>query len=689
MARPPTTTPQVAAPAERLVADQFWVDLTHPLPGAGGGLPAFAVVDRREGQTGLMAVQVRRNLPPRQAFPPGFGSATIDGLVTPLAYGAAPALGGEEAGFLICPAPPGPSLAATLVTWPEPELLTLVLRPAARVLDQFAQRGLTHRGIRADNVFRAGPGHPVVLGCAWATPPAALQPAVAEPPYVAMCQPCGRGAGTVADDVYALGVLILALALGHSPLPGMAEPDIVRLKLDQGSYAALVGDHRLGNLLADLLRGMLADDPDHRPPPSLLLDPAAARSRRIAARPMARGGRPIQIGNLACWHPRTLAHALAVRPEQGLQALKSGVIGTWLRRGFGDGALAVRLEEQPGLRGATPDDEVGDSAPLSLMRAVAILDPLAPMCWSGLSLWPDAIGTMLAAMQDSTVLAKPEQMKAEQAKPEQAKAEQLGADQAGLVVKLIKAEAQVTWIGMRQEQVPDASRLRLEARQLKALLHVPGAAGGLARLTYQLNPLLPCLSPGLAGRWVTRLAELLSALEAGRDRAQTAPIGAAMVAFIAARGDRALETVLGRLGDAATAADPPAQLRLLAQLQARYHPRPLPVLGAWFAERIEPLLAAWHSRPRRDLLRPKLRELAVAGQLVQLLALLDDPQARSRDEHEAQQAARTLVWIDSALARLNAGGPARADRARRLGQEVAAGVGLTALATLLMIAALG
>ena len=184
----------VSNPPKPWLPDQFWVNIAHPLPGAGGGLPAFAVTDRRDGQAGLMAVQARRFLPARAQALQSLALAHVNGLLAPLAYGAAPAPGGEEAGLLlICQAPPGPTLSAALRPWPEPELLAFVLRPIARTLDRLAERGLTHRAIRVDNVFRVGPGHPVVLGCAWATPPAALQSAAVEPPYVSVCLPGRRG----------------------------------------------------------------------------------------------------------------------------------------------------------------------------------------------------------------------------------------------------------------------------------------------------------------------------------------------------------------------------------------------------------------------------------------------------------------------------------------------------------------
>ena len=130
----------------------------------------------------------------------------------------------------------GPEPAGSLHAWPEAELMANVLRPAAHVLEQLQARGVTHRGIRLDNVFQSHRGEPVVLGSAWAAPPAMAQPALFEPPYSAMCLRAGAGDGSIADDVYALGVLLLCLALGRAPLAQLDEASVVRRKLEQGSF---------------------------------------------------------------------------------------------------------------------------------------------------------------------------------------------------------------------------------------------------------------------------------------------------------------------------------------------------------------------------------------------------------------------------------------------------------------------
>ena len=374
------------------------VDPGRPLPDAGGGQPAFVVLDSSGGRSGVMAVRVARAMPPR-ARALDAASGLTDGLLGPIGHGPGLATGPAEmeSYYVFCPAPPGPAVAAAPSAWTEADLLECLLRPAAQALQRLAAHGVTHRAIRPNNVFQSVPGQPVVLGQGWAAPPAALQPALFEPAYSAMCLPCGRGEGTIADDVYALGVLMVVLALGRTPLEGQDASEIVRRKLERGSFAAIVGDARLPTIIADLARGMLAEDPDHRPSPSLLLDPVAAQTRRLAARPAKRAPVPARIGPWVAWNARALAHAIAVHPEPGLAALRSGAVDAWLRRSLGDALLAGRLEE---IVRALPSAAVEARADALLgMCAVAVLDPLAPLCWRGVAVWPDGIGPALAGVQ--------------------------------------------------------------------------------------------------------------------------------------------------------------------------------------------------------------------------------------------------------------------------------------------------
>lgn len=648
--------------AETLIADAFEVDLTRPLIGAGGGLPAFAVIDRRDGRGGLMAVQCRRGAPPRATILGQLLTAPIAGVLSAIAHGPARNSNGADSWFVICQAPAGAALVTGadqgLRAWGEQELLEYLLRPAAHALEQMRERTITHRAIRPDNIFRAGPTDLAVLGCAWAGAAGEMQPALYEPPYAAMCLPSGRGDGSVADDVYALGVVLVVLAAGRVPMLGMSATEIIGRKLEQGSFAALAAEARLPPMIADLARGMLAEDPEHRPQPAMLADPAGARSRRVASRPPRRAQRPIEIGAETAWTARTLAFGIATNSDAGVRALRGGAVDRWIRRSLGDGMLAARLEEVVRLRGAQGGLEDPSDDALLVARAVAILDPLAPLCWGSVAFWPDGLGHMFAEDEPAAAVA----------------VEVLG--------DIVETEAIGVWAGVRQERSDPAS-LRGDAHRQRTILRQRGWGGGIERLRYMLNPLLACRSPLTDGSLVVRIADVLPALDrksARRDGRDDGPIDRDLAAFLAARGEVRIDAELSALSDPRRNDSRDLTiLRLLAAVQTQTRGAPVPGLAAWLAERVAPALALYQSRSHRRQREAALTDLVGSGRLSALVGVLDDPEAQVEDRRGHAAALARITQIDRQLAMIAANGPARVAMARRIGQECVAGVGALGL----------
>ncbi len=644
-------------PAETLIGGRYTVG-TSPAPFVAASLGALTCTDRTT-DTVVMALRVDPFAPPRARALLALGGRAHPGVLAPLEYGTS---GGRA--FVVCEAAPGAPLSERRRPWSEADLLRLVLRPAAAALALLAGRQVTHRAIRLENVFR-GAGGSAVLGPAWSAPPASLQPAVYEPPYVAACHPAGRGEGSIADDVYALGVVLVALALDRLPMEGLDAAAVIGRKLQLGSHAAIVGDARLPPVIAELAYGMLAEDPEHRPSPALLLDMGAARGRRVAAAPPRRAAVPLVVGERQASTARGLAHVLAADPTAAIRALRSGAVETWLRQELQDASLLSRVD-------ATRRSRTGGRSPLAaepmlLMRTVAILDPLAPPCWRDLSFWPDGIAGLAARSRDP---AAPPALSA-------------------AIEEMVAAEATLVWAETRGGTPPP--QLRHEARDTRAILSTRGPAWGLERLAYALNPLMPCLSPLLSGQGVTRVAELLPALEAAAARADRSrpPLDRHMAAFLGAREESRQESELAGRIEAPAPSGVSGQLLVLAGLQGRMGPATLPALAAWLVECGLAAPEGWNGRSGRERVTKRLAELVGLGDLRQILALLEDPDGRARDRAGLAEARGRVALVDAELARLAAQGPARAEAARRLGHEVAAGLGVLAgaLVTVLMVLA--
>ena len=148
--------------------------------------------------------------------------------------------------------------------------------------------------------------------------------------------------------------------------------------------------------------------------------------------------------------------------------------------------------------------------------------------------------------------------------------------------------------------------LRVEARQQHSWLQTAKdkAPAALLRLTYLLNPLLPCASPLLAGRWVARLADLLPALEQVAGQARSPADRADRHAYCCFyRG--AARTSHGPMNSPAQIDSPRAHASrssgVLAQLQAAITSASLAGAGGLArGDGSSPVMATWRNRERAD-----------------------------------------------------------------------------------------
>jgi eukaryotic-like serine/threonine-protein kinase len=653
--------PQADAARSRvLLGKGFEISPDRPCPElASPGGTAFVAAQRERPSERFFAIIADADWPTRAEMLPAASEVKATALTLPLAWGIVdwPAAGRRS--FATVFAEPQGERVVTALTQKvaplgEDELVRVLLPPLVAGLRDLWSAGLTHRAIRPTNLFRDTVGRTLKLGECVTAPPALAQPVLCEPIESGMALAAGRGNGSAADDVYALGVTVLFLLLGQLPLAAFGDDRILAEKIARGSYGALVGGTRIPAATTELLRGTLADDPRERwsvQDITLWLNGRRALPKQHAQ--PKRASHPFEFLGQSHHTARTLARAFAADAAAAMAALRGQDFMTWARHSLADEectkALSMALADD---RGAE-DRLVG--------RVCMALDSVAPVRYRGAAVTLDGFGgATLAGLRGRTAVQP--------------------------IADAIIAGLPQFWCTLRRESMPDHAAVQKNFDRLRVFLEDRRPGFGIERVVYELNPQLRCLSPALESDYILDPGELLPALEriSERRRDEDLQIDRHLAAFIAAR----FRMAGNDWHDTLTRDDPADRalgaLYLLGRLQQRYGPASLPALTQRLGRQLPVLIERFHNRARRARLRADLPRSLAKGSLAEVLAFLDSVPERIRDHQGFNQAKRDFAAIERDLELLRDGAPKRPERAAELGARYAA-VTANALAWLIAL----
>lgn len=639
-------------------SDQFDI-LTHqPLAEyAMPGTDAFAVEDRRSVGHSLFALIVEPQQPINSPLLGALMRLKSPDILTPIARGPITLpITGQRRLAILFERPAGGRLCdgITLPKWTEDDLVRRLLVPILDSLRALAVETIAHRGIRPDNIFFRDPARrQAMLGDCVTAPPAFYQPIAYETVESAMTDPIGRGIGRLADDLYALGVVCLALVTGEHPGQGLNGAELLDEKLKKGSFGALVGDRRVPVAMIELLRGLLLDDTSERWGISEV--ESWIDGRRLSPKlpgSTSRAARPFVLDGQKYFTMRSLAMGLAAQGTEAAAILRSHTLDVWITRSLGDKKLAASLAK---VVAETDDGSSTHQEARALSQILMVLDPGAPIRYRGLALAPDGIATALA------------------------RALLVNGDVKTLA-EIISANLPQYWFSCQAPHLmrPTDVALGRDYDRLRRILADPTPGMGLERVGYELSPDLPCLSPAIAGELVISLDDLLAALEraVAARRVETMPIDRHVAAFLAHRL-RPLDTnLLMLLKGSDQAAQLIVTLHLLARLQGDYGPSATPALARLLAGKADVVIKRLKHHPTRDLVKQGLAPIMAHGDLTALATHLDNADLRNRDAHRFATARQHLNALDRAIADCAAERQRLPDEARHLGHTIAAGIAL-------------
>jgi hypothetical protein len=608
---------------------------------------AYTAVNVERSADQLFGLVCNPQHAPREAVVEGLHALNIDAIVVPMAWGVVDWAGRRN--FAVVLERPGGARIATAQTdvvapMSEDEVIHNVIPPLISGLRTLFNAGLTHRSIRPTNLFRHANGRHVVLGECVSAPPGLLQPMSCEPIEGGMALPAGRGDGSSADDIYALGATLIYLVLGRDPTAEMPAEQILLDKINRGSYQTLLGANRLPARLIEPIRGMLADDPRER---WTLQDlDLWHQGRRIPPKQFAfakRAARPLDFGGQGYLTARSLAHAFARDPTAAARMIKSPDFDIWLQRSLSDPERNANVASA--MTEVTDANGAGDGRLVA--RVCVALDPPAPLRLNDFAAAPDGVGSLLAAALIGKAPLQP-----------------LG--------QALAARLPQFWFAAQTSLRPEQAIVLKSFERVRFFLEDRRPGFGLERVLYELNPRLHCLSPLVERDYVVDPGDLLRVLEnaVANRRIEGDAVDRHIAAFIAVHFRLAGNDWHDALASSEPIKRALGMLQMLSRLQNLRGPAAVPALSERLAAMLPPLIDRLHNRQARARLKAALQKVAAKGDLGALLNLVDNGTDQRGDAQGFQAAQQEYAAIEHALGVLKHDAPARPAHAATVGGRV-------------------
>lgn len=537
-----------------------------------------------------------------------------------------------------------------------------VIRPTLHALKEMKNHRLFHGAINPINMFLHDVGGAAIQIGDCATGPVGYnQPAIFETVERGMAVRSGRGIGTIADDLYSLGVTIVFLLLGRNPLIDLDVKEMLQLKIDKGSFAALASDSKLSLAMMEPIRGLLMDDAAQRwTLEDLDLWLSGRRLSPKQGQPAKRAHRPLDFEGQGYYTPRALALGLAANPRAANEVISSGELEVWVRRRLEADEIADKLLEA--VTSSSPGANFEDRR---LARALVALDPRAPLRFRGVSAMPDGIGGALA----------------------EAFVEERSNTAITALAEIIGDRLPMFWAGAQVEFKADYVTTTKTFDSMNTLMNRQTWGYGIERCLYELNPTLACLSPSLRDEYIVELEDFMHHMEsvAGKSTRPSEPVDRHIAAFVKARYNGMQESILAALGGNA---DPVVKIQALVEfyfeLQKHTKVVPQPKLCAWVAEQFEPIIAQYNSRTLRERMTKEVKKEAATGLFKNLIPLARNPDLVRRDRMAFETAKRDFGKAKQDLALVKKRMDFKMEISQLVGRQYAAMVASVLSALLLM-----
>ncbi len=533
----------------------------------------------------------------------------------------------------------------------ETQLIKNFIQPAIQLVRDLVLISAPHRAIRPQNIyFQSGNSGDLMFGDCLASPPGASQPAALETIDNAMSDPIGRGVGSIADDIYAIGVTALMLYMGRDPVAHLSDEQIINAKINSGSFSTLAGGEKLAPSLAELFRGVLCDKVSDRWTIKHLEGwmTGAHFNPTLPSIPQ-RSSRPLKFCGGEYLNKPAMAHAMSRHWNEAIALLAGGDFDNWYKRGFGDEKAPDKMLRIQGLSAAYgPQSGIRDR---TVARFIIHMGVQLPLCYKDIRTTIMGMGAMLSHYYERK-------------------------EKVQQIADMMNARLPHAWFEEQPNLRPEQMQMRRALEMIDKVIDRQAPGYGIERVLYELDRGTPCKSSLISDYYVVNTADLLPAIDAAIPGAPhgTLPMDRHIAAFIATNMKRSMDNeMIGLANRADEIGYRTAILRLIAIVQRVHQQYELPRLAQVIVEMLEPVIASFHNTGMRNHIRSEIETHARDCRFDEMLLLLDgDGSLRRADDDGFAQAVQQYANLERGRSWLVNGGLTETSRVRGIAHKAAA-----------------
>ncbi len=509
------------------------------------------------------------------------------------------------------------------IIWRHPEIVRYFIAPLVNILKDMSDKNISHGSIRPSNIFYAGidKNQPIILGDCLSAQPSSTQPSVFLPIDKAMADPLGRGRGCILDDIYAFGVSLAMFLRRNDELAKLNDDEILRRKIEHGSYMAIVGAERFQASFLELLRGVLHDDVKVRwnlddimswLDGSRMTPPALSRRKKANRAFIFQGNKYL--------FPDILALDLQKNPSETAKIVESQELSQWVEKSLSDKEIEENYNkalERCSSRGA-----ISDNKDLLVSQLSMALNPALPIHYKGVNFTYDGLGGLLAgAAYDDKPLSLYKE-----------------------ILMLNLPDHSVSLKPVSQNEILTQIKIFDNCR---AFIKQKAQGQGIEKCIYMLNADAPCFSPKFKGYFVYNDRSALIAFEnlAKKGKETAIFLDSHCIAFFAVHNSRLIESVIYDINSSDKSKKIAGNLRFMAAMQKRAKISSLPAIANVFIGSLSDVYKIYNNVKLRKQIEDGVKAEAKKGNLEAMSAYIDNHDLRSKDQKAFELAKREYALL--------------------------------------------